>query len=265
MQLRTLTALDGWRWLGAGFALFRRNPAMLTLLMLTSWMTLLLINQIPLIGWPLASALIPAFTAGLMSICREIDGGRLPPPGTLFSGFLQAPRPLLVLGVIYVVTFLFAFAASAIVDGGDFLQTMVGLREPTEQEIATGAFMVPMQITLLVLLPSMMAMWFAPMLVAWHVFTPDKALFFSFVACLRNWLPFLTYGLCMVLFGAILPGLLLGIALSVLPLPPKLAVAVCMLPIIFILAPSVTASFYVSYRDVFRDDDLPPPVIDEQV
>jgi hypothetical protein len=35
-----------------------------------------------------------------------------------------------------------------------------------------------------------MAYWYAPVLAGWHGLSPAKALFFSFVACLRNWRAF---------------------------------------------------------------------------
>jgi TRAP-type C4-dicarboxylate transport system permease small subunit len=100
-------------------------------------------------------------------------------------------------------------------------------------------------------------------LVAWHDFTPGKALFFSFVACLRNWLPFLTYGLCMLIFGALLPGTLLILLTSLLPGDPRFMMALFMLPMFFVYAPSVIASFYVGYRDVFAEVQAPPPIDEE--
>lgn len=265
MQVRTLTATQGWRWLGGGFALFRRNPATLTLLMFACLVLFLTLHRLPLIGWTLASVAIPTFSVFLMNACRDVDQGR-PPGVAVLVVYLRSHWPrMLTLGVIYFATLLLALVASSIADDGAYMRTALGLREVTEEDVASGAFVAPMQIAMLVLLPSIMAMWFAPMLVAWQGFTPGKALFFSFVACLRNWLPFLTYCLCMILFGAMLPGLLLGVALAVLPIPQIMTIGLCMMPVFFVIAPSIVASFYVSYRDVFSDDDAPvTPTIDEE-
>jgi hypothetical protein len=41
--------------------------------------------------------------------------------------------------------------------------------------------------------------------------SPAKALFFSFIACLRNWRAFLVYSLAILVVATLLPGLLLGI------------------------------------------------------
>ena len=262
MQARTLTATDGWRWLGRGFALFRRNPALLTLLMLAYWLMLLSVSQLPTVGWPLANILIPAFSVSLMSACRNLEQSRLLDFAVLLSGFRRQLRPLLILGSLYFAAFLLALAASSIADGGLFFETMLGQHRATEEEIAQGVFLVPMQIMMLTLLPAMMATWFAPVLIAWHDFGVGKALFFSFVACVRNWLPFLTYGLCALLFGGIFPTLLFILLLSVGGVAPEFAFGMAMLPVVFIYAPSVIASFYVSYRDIFADGEAPR--IDEE-
>jgi hypothetical protein len=100
--------------------------------------------------------------------------------------------------------------------------------------------------------PMLMAFWFAPLLTAWDGVGAVKSLFFSFVASLRNWRAFAMYGAALVLVGAVLPGLILIIAgLISQPLLAILSIALRML-LIFVLAPTMVASVYLSYRDVFR-------------
>ena len=74
-----------------------------------------------------------------------------------------------------------------------------------------------------------------------------KALFFSFIACLRNWRAFLTYGigLLVIALGA---GVLIAILELVSPLLamlPALAFPVVFIPVIF-------SSFYANALDVFE-------------
>ncbi len=107
--------------------------------------------------------------------------------------------------------------------------------------------------------PLLMAFWFAPLLTVWDGVGAGKSLFFSFVASWRNWRAFTMYGLTLILVGAILPGLILVIAgLISEPLLTVLSVALRML-LIFVLAPVMVASVYLSYRDVFEA----PPKPDE--
>ena len=97
-----------------------------------------------------------------------------------------------------------------------------------------------------------MAFWFAPLLTAWDGIGAGKSLFFSFIASWRNWRAFTMYGVALAVIGALLPGMILIGAGMVSPaLANILSVALRML-LIFILAPTMVASVYLSYRDVFQ-------------
>ena len=111
--------------------------------------------------------------------------------------------------------------------------------------------MLALQATLILMVPLLMAFWFAPMLAAWEGMPAMKALFFSFIACARNWRPFVVYGLGVAFISAILPGILLGfVGVFSSALQRMVAVALT-LPLLFVFLPTLFASFYVSYRDVF--------------
>ncbi|MBW7902180.1 MAG: hypothetical protein H3C26_11910 [Rhodocyclaceae bacterium] len=259
MQALKLTARQGWGWLGAGFAIFRRNPAQLTLIVVGYWLIVAFVNALPMLGPVLATVTIPAFSVGLMSACREIDRGRVLLLPTLFSGFRTAQlKTLLVLGGLYLAASLFALLVSSLVDGGLFMQTMLGTYKPSEEDLAGGGLVIGAQTALIVMAPVIMAWWYAPVLVAWHGFGAGKALFFSFIACLRNWQAFLAYGACVAAFGAVLPGLVLGVFVAAFPGAAAFVSSLFVVPLLLILAPSLIASFYVSYRDVFTTAEMPP-------
>jgi uncharacterized membrane protein YjjB (DUF3815 family) len=104
---------------------------------------------------------------------------------------------------------------------------------------------------LALMLPLLMAFWFAPPLAAWENQPAVKSLFFSFIACWRNWRAFLAYSAGVAFISAVLPGIILGIVGEFSEsLLQVLAVAVTM-PIVFVFVPVLFASFYVSYCDVF--------------
>jgi ABC-type transport system involved in multi-copper enzyme maturation permease subunit len=102
-----------------------------------------------------------------------------------------------------------------------------------------------------------MAYWYAPVLAGWHGLSPAKALFFSFVACVRNWRAFLVYSLAILVVATLVPGLMLGVLAALLPSGAALLTVLMTVLLILVLAPTLFASFYVSYRDVFvsADDD----------
>ncbi len=101
-----------------------------------------------------------------------------------------------------------------------------------------------------------MAWWFAPVLAAWHRLGVGKALFFSFIACWMNWRPFLVYGLGLLIVAGILPGVLLGILLLVMPGAANLVTALVTMPMVLVIAPTIFASFYASYRDIFGISEI---------
>jgi hypothetical protein len=256
VQAIKLTARQGWGWLARAFAIFVKNPPLLTLIILAYWLIIATVNSLPLLGPIVATIAIPAFSVSLMNASRNLDTGRPLEIQVLFSGFRTQLKPLITLGGLYLGASVIVLGASALADGGIFLQTMVGGYKPSPEEIGSASFLAAAQIALILMTPVIMAWWYAPVLVAWHGFTPGKALFFSFVACLRNWKPFLAYGACVMVFGALLPGLALGLLVAALPEAAGLVTTLFVLPMVFVLAPTLIVSFYVSYREVFTSSEF---------
>ena len=84
------------------------------------------------------------------------------------------------------------------------------------------------------------------LLAGWGRISAAKAMFFSFVACSRNWRAFLAYALGLMLV-VMVPSLLIGVLALVSPLIGQLLSIA--LPAVFI--PVVFASFYANALDVF--------------
>jgi uncharacterized membrane protein len=83
---------------------------------------------------------------------------------------------------------------------------------------------------LLLGVPLVMSVWFAPALAALHDLTAFEAMKLSFRGCLRNVLPFLVYGLAFVVLAV----------LATLPMALGWLV----------LTPVMFCSVYASYRDI---------------
>lgn len=251
MQALKLSARQGWRWLARGFAIFRKNPALLALLIITYWMIVNVLNHIPFIGPVLATILLPLFSVGLMNACRDIDQEQQTGPHLLFSGFFQNRHALLMLGLLYLGATVLILGISALVDGGLLMQLMLTGTSPGDDALSSSQFLTAMQLALVLLTPVTMAYWYAPLLVAWHDLPIGKALFFSSVACLRNWRAFLAYSLAILVFGALLPGLLFTLLTLLLPGADSLLAVLFSFPLLFVFTPTLFASFYVSYCEVF--------------
>ena len=110
---------------------------------------------------------------------------------------------------------------------------------------------------LLFFLPIIVAYWFAPVLVAWHDLPVGKSLFFSVVACLRNWRAFLVYVVSVYFFGSLLMIVMAVLLRSVFAGMGQAFAGGLMMLVLLVVLPGIYASFYVSYRDVFVtiDDD----------
>ncbi|MEF8769495.1 MAG: BPSS1780 family membrane protein [Candidatus Accumulibacter phosphatis] len=251
MQALTLPAAQGWRWLTDGFRIYRKNHLMLTLLVVSYWVLMALVNIIPVLGTVATTLCIPAFSVSLMNACRRIDHGSPLSPQLLFSGFASNLRGLLILGAIYLAATIGILAVSALADGGALMAMMLAGQKPAEEVVNDSSLLLATQIALIFLCPLMMAYWYAPVLAGWHGLSPAKALFFSFVACLRNWRAFLVYSLAIIVVATLVPGLILGILATLLPGSAALLAIVMTVLLILVLAPTLFASFYISYRDVF--------------
>jgi len=255
MQALTLPARRGWRWLTDGFAIFRRNQLKLSLAVLGYWILMALINAVPLLGQPAATLLIPVFSVSLMNACRLLEQGTPLPPQLLFSGFQQNLRALLTLGAVYIAVSVAILAIVAAVDGGVLFRLVVLAESPPEAVLTSGSVIFAGQLALVLFAPLMMAFWYAPVLVAWHDLSVGKSLFFSFVACLRNWRAFLVYSASIAVVGALLPGLLVGVFSTLFAGGAGLLSVALTSLIVLVLLPTLYASFYVSYRDVFVSID----------
>lgn len=87
-------------------------------------------------------------------------------------------------------------------------------------------------------LPLLMLIWFAPLLVVFHDLNPLEAMKQSFFACVSNWLPFLVYGVIVLVFWFI----------ASIPLFLGLVV----------LLPVLICSLYASYKDIFGAAETTP-------
>ncbi|MCB1898570.1 BPSS1780 family membrane protein [Cognatazoarcus halotolerans] len=249
MQLNTLPASRGWLWIVEGFRLWKRNPALMTFLTFGYLLILLVVSLLPFIGQPLATLLMPALSLGVLNGARGIARGQKGGPDLMFSGFRTNLQSLLTIGGIYLIASLLALLATGLVDGGLLVEVMTGTRKIDSSLSDDPRFTFAMLTGITLSTPVMMAYWFAPLLAGWHHLPAPKSLFFSFVACARNWRAMFVYSLGLFVVGGVLPGILVGLLSLVSPTLGALA----SVPMPLIMIPIVFATFYPNARDVFGD------------
>jgi hypothetical protein len=256
MRAQTLPYAAGWGWILTGFAIFRRNPLVLGMLVLTYWFTVIFLNVLPFVGTLAASLVIPGLSVGLMQAARQVERGLPIGVQTLFGSMKENGRTLLALGALYLCCTLGILGMSTLLDGGDMFRFMMANNRTERAAVEDADFIVPALFVMLMMTPVMMAYWFAPVLAAWHRLTLGRSLFFSLVACWINWRAFLIYGAGLMLVAGIAPGVLLGVLLLLFPDAANFIAAVITMPLVLIIAPTLFASFYASYRDIFGISEI---------
>lgn len=198
MKLHIVPASTGMAWVRLGIRTFWRQPMALAALFFMTMACMSLVSLLPLIGPALALALLPSATLAMMVAAAQASQGRFPTPAVLLVAFhtgQQRLRGMLVLGALYAVGFLAVMGLSALMDGGQFASVYLGGATLTKEVAEDPAFQRAMWLAMILYVPLSLLFWHAPGLVHWHGVPPVKALFFSIVACVRNFGAFLVYGL----------------------------------------------------------------------
>lgn len=255
MKLNIVPARTGATWVKLGIRTFFRQPLALAGLFFMFMAVMTVASQVPVVGFVLAMTLLPAATLGLMAATREASQGRFPMPVILLAAFRagrQQGRAMLILGALYTLGFLIAIGTSWLVDGGDFARMYLGGKTPTREMLLASEFQAAMWIFIGLHLPLSLLFWHAPALVHWHGVPPVKSLFFSGVACLRNFWAFAVFGL---MWLAVLLLVVVCISLVVGLLGNPGLAGDMLFPAMLLLASMFFTSLYFTFRDSF---DAPP-------
>lgn len=263
MKLNIVTAGTGAQWVKLGIQTFFRQPLALTGLFFLFMAAMSVATLVPLIGSALALACLPAATLGLMAATREANRGNFPMPSILITAFRAGKARLnamLVLGGLYALGFLLVMAISALIDGGKVANLYLVGGRITEELVANAEFQSALWVTMALYIPLSLLFWHAPALVHWHGVSPVKSLFFSLIACLKNFKAFMVYGLAwMAVF--LMGGLLLTVFAALVG--NTAVVGVAMVPVALLMASMFFTSVYFTYRDSFiepgESDDTTHP------
>ena len=219
MKLNLVPARSGISWIKEGATTFFRNPLALSSTFILFMIVLTVLSVFPLAGGIAALVLLPGMTLTMMSATRLVAESKLPVPGVIGRALADvrgSTRSLLVLGLMYGAGYLLIMGISYLIDGGTLARLML-VGEPLSPEaIGAPGFMAATWVTAILSMPLSLAFWHAPGLLHWYQVPPAKALFFSLVACLRNWKAYALFllgwvGVILALNIAVLIlGLLLG-------------------------------------------------------
>lgn len=225
----------GWQWIAGAWGYFKQSP-LAWIGAVVVWIVLMMLTSlVPLLG-PLAlNLLTPVITAGFMLGAQEQRLGGSFEFRHLFAGFSANPGSLILVGLFYLVGIVAVMVVVGMMVGGAAFAMMARAQGGADPEMAAAMMQGPVLIALLVamalMIPLIMAYWFAPALVALENVSPFAAMGMSFRACLKNILPFFVYSLIVMVL-----------------------MIVAMIPLglgMLVMAPVMLAAMYVSYRDIF--------------
>lgn len=232
---RGVAAARGWDWIVAGWGLFRKQPVIWIALFLAVAILVAVLHLAGLFGLLVLVVLTPAIEAGIGVATRELEAGHGLRLDTLLVALRERFGALAAIGGLMLAAVVLISLVVGIGLGLTTGASLLAVAQGTSPDLSVPEVFISILLALLavlaLLLPVLMAAWFAPFLVVFHGTATTQALRESFVACLRNLAPFLLYGVALLVLGVLasIPAFLGWLALG---------------PVLF-------ASLYVSYKDIF--------------
>ncbi len=235
MEVRQVDGKQGWQWIVAGFLLFRKVPVVWIILCTTLLLIAATLALIPVAGQFIFTLLSPVFLAGLMIGCRTLERGGQLEIAHLLAGFRSTATPLITIGGIYLVGQVLIFGAAMLIGGETMRDLLIAGKRVDENELqeVMSSSLSALLVALTLSIPLMMAAWFAPLLVIFKNMPAVEAMRLSFFACVKNIVAFQIYGFTLVVL-TIIATIPYGLGL-------------------FVLVPTLFASIYASYKDIFGD------------
>jgi uncharacterized membrane protein len=231
---RGVPAGRGWRWIADAWAFTGEQRWMFVGVFVLFALLAIVISLIPLVGTLVNTLMMPVFSGGFVLGCDAVRRGERLEVGHLFAGFRRHAGKLIATGAISLAFLILMVLVVAAIFGSTVGLIFLGA-DPTPEQVSQSVLMILLAalIMLGLSLPLYMALWFAGPLIVLADFDVGTAMKTSFGACLRNVVPYLIWGLAVLVLGIVAT---IPIGLGWL-----------------LLAPVLMASIYLSYRDIFHD------------
>ena len=240
---RTVSADRAMHWLNEGWRIFTAAPGVWIAIFVVTIVIQVVLTLVPVIGGIASAILTPVFVGGLMAGCASAVRGEPLQFDCLFQGFRHNTGNLVIIGVLYLVGVIAISVIGLTVllagGGGAMLSVLAhSAADPgTDQLLAemmmssVGIILLATCVVLVLFVPLLMALWFAPALAMLDHVAPAAAMKSSLSASLRNWLPLTVYGVVAL------------VLMVVAAIPFMLGYLV--------LIPVLMGSVYASYHDIY--------------
>ncbi|MES2148227.1 MAG: BPSS1780 family membrane protein [Pseudomonadota bacterium] len=245
--MNRLPARAGLHWLRDGFALFRRQPGVLTMLLFANLLISILVSSVNMVGPLLAVVLLPSFSMAVLQACSQIQQGQRATLAVLLTGFRKPVLPALCkLGLVYLaLSMLLAAGARLAIDPSAIAALSAPIDPAHAPQVNPGDLFAMLAVSLLQIV-AIISLCFAAPLAVWQDMAIGKAIFYSFFAVLRSARVFLA--MLLAWFGLYL--MLAVLTLLVLGERNAGIVALTWLMLMFMLV--LQCAIYVGYRQIFE-------------
>lgn len=250
-MIRKVPAGNGAKWVTDGIKYVFKAPGTWLVGSFIFIICIFILALIPLINMVI-NILAPVFSAGFIYGCDRLRRNKEFKVDHIFAGFQQKFGPLAIVGLIYfgctaaIMTLTIFIMMGLGFELLDF-QDVNALQNIQPQELMTMV-LLPALIAMALMIPVIMAYWFAPALVLLRNEEPVQAMKKSFKACLENFVPFLVYGVVAFLLAVSLMMVLsiIGAITVILLIPAMFAGYLLIIAIVF-------ATIYTGFVDIFPE------------
>lgn len=259
MQLIEQPAKAGMHWIKMGWMIYRKQPIVLTTLFLSYLFAVSVLTLIPVLGMLVPPLLLPGITFGFFKAAEATILDKPIFPSLLIAGFYEPGKPfnqaqaieLLILGVFYLTGLSAILMLASLVDGGIMLNMMSSTEKIDLSDDQKVAMAEGLMVAICLYIPLSLILWHAPALVVWEGQKAIKAVFFSAVACWRNKVPFMVYGVGWLTLLLSIP-MSLSILFNLLFEDPAL-IRMLVLPVLIVMNTVFVCTFYPMYKATFQE------------
>lgn len=231
-----------WGWITSGFGNFKASPLFWIINIVLMFILFIVISLVPLLGMLVTNILNPVIMGGLMLGTYAVSTGKPMTVGHLFAGFSKHMGSLVTVGVLYLagtlVLLLLTGAIAYFTGGFDGFMTLASAQagqspDPAQILAAYSSLKIAGLFYIVMLIPLMFAIIFAPALIVMHDIKPIQAMKLSLAGSVKNILPLIIWFILLIIFF-ILGAIPLGLGLLV-------------------VIPMMTASTFFAYKNIFTD------------
>jgi len=249
-----LPARVGWVWVKQGLEVFRKQPGALMALFFCCMFLAMLSLFIPLVGGMAPLVMAPLFSVAMLQACADIDQGRRALPMLVTIGFRKpARKPLLLLGVLYLLVMLLSVLVLSLLDGGALMQ-MATRQIPMDQAVIENSRSALFISSAVYMMGWMLTCLAAP-LIYWQKMALAKALFFSVVTVWRDLKAFITTAVVLFLMFQVLT------AIPVLVFSSAQMEVTAIFTIFLMMIVLMHCTLYACYRQIFGTPEATPAAV----